>query len=154
MYRKDKIKLTVIFIVTTFVSFIAQWDVSVIKSDILTVISIILGFYMAALSVLFGSKLANEMSKRVDSKNKVNSELHTALSYFRCGMQLGVATIILVILVTLSNGTKCIFITRVRSFSSYIGIGIFAIDLYVMMRIFKFIKNAVEKEVQISERRE
>lgn len=93
MYKRDK-KQIIILIILSF-SFNLFFDLKSIKisNDILTIMSILLGFYITAISTLFGSKIIKEYGQLRDSNISYQTKLGTLLKYFKSSVYTAFFTI-------------------------------------------------------------
>ncbi len=156
MYKKDKICLSFVFIFTFLVFYLLKIDVSSILESTLTVISILLGFYITAISTLYGRKFINQMSKRIDKKIKTKTELMVLMNYFTASGIIAIMTIILTFIAILVYSHYSFIQTILGKFSPYI-INIIPstifpmiiMSIYLMFRLFKLFINGVRDETKI-----
>lgn len=154
MYKKHKRLMIALFMLLFVCSMVFRFNIKTIGSDILTVISIALGFYIAVIAILFGSKITKVLYETVDKENPVNTQLHSLLSYFQSGMYIGVLTIIIVLTHSLFGSTSIYHkIPQIPIIISSVSIGLFAVNMVIMMLIFVFLKNALIKEIENQKKR-
>ena len=104
MYKRDK-KQIIILIILSF-SFNLFFDLKSIKisNDILTIMSILLGFYITAISTLFGSKIIKEYGQLRDSNISYQTKLGTLLKYFKSSVYTAFFTIFFSLIFSLFKG--------------------------------------------------
>lgn len=104
MYKRDK-KQIIILIILSF-SFNPFFDLKSIKisNDILTIMSILLGFYITAISTLFGSKIIKEYGQLRDSNISYQTKLGTLLKYFKSSVYTAFFTIFFSLICSLFKG--------------------------------------------------
>lgn len=129
---------------------IMKANIKGIQSDLLTVVSITLGFYIAVMTILFGSKLSQVLIEKQDEKNPLNTELHTLLDYFQSGMTIGIMTIVLIVVHALLFENLP---TIVQIVLSSVCLGLFVINLLLMTLIFVFLKNAIVADAKRENKR-
>ena len=83
MYKKHKIISCFLAVFLFVLSFFLQvrLNESVISS-LITVFSIVFGFYMTSISVLYGTGYIKKLYKKTDPQKKEQTELHTLQEYF------------------------------------------------------------------------
>lgn len=98
MYKSHKIIVVAIFLVTGLISWFAHIEFYNVVSNLLTITSIILGFYIAALASLFGNEALKKMGQKQDKQIKSKTELGVLLSYYRKSIIVSFIVIVLAIL--------------------------------------------------------
>lgn len=93
MYKKHKNLIATVYITLFLLFFWINADITDLASDILTIVSITLGFYIAALTTMTGQSYLKKMNQRIDSQKKTNTELYTVLTYYRYSIVISIITI-------------------------------------------------------------
>lgn len=144
MNKKDTCIAFLIGLLVTVVAFLLDLDYSNIASEGLTLSSIVLAVYVAAMMGLIGSKLGQKMAETV-SANGDYTQLWVLRSYFKYALVYAVATIILSSLVLLlpevnteTSLTACVLINRVIS---ALALAIYSVNLFFMGLTLKFMLN-------------
>lgn len=146
MYKKHKIISIIIFLGTGLISFLINVEFNSITNDILTVMSIILGFYIAALSSLFGNLTLKEMSKKIDKKITNKTELGVLLSYYKTSIIVSFIVILLSLCLMMLNGNweK----TKIKEIINCLGattIGFTFVSLFLMFILLMLFINILLK---------
>jgi len=97
MYKKHKIGIGVILVIAFSICYFLALDFSDIIGDIISAISIILGFSIAALTSMLGRDYLTAMQKRVDKQNQTQTELFTVMKYYKFNVCVNIVTIIILI---------------------------------------------------------
>jgi hypothetical protein len=152
MYSKHKIILIIIFIVSFIMSFIfdCKLDDNIIQ-NLITFFSIVFGFYLTAISTLYGTKYLKKLNSKIDNyKKKSQTQLQTLRDYFKYSCYWGLFSITVLILCQffqfgnfeLYNNLRKILICTIISIST--GNIVFII---LLLKIFLngFISEAMEK---------
>lgn len=93
MYEKHKKRISLICLFTGIVSYIAQFQYSVIASDVISVISIASAVYLAAYAGIQASPKLLEELKKPDPVKKDKSQLFVINTYIKNALGLGLITI-------------------------------------------------------------
>lgn len=145
MYKRHQRQLTCCISMVSVVAFILNWDFKEIADATLTVSSITMGVYIAAVSALLGSKYAKELREKTDSEYKTKTLLGVLADYFRCAGGWCIMTMILSCIFHISciSESKVCFIQYVSAFS----FGAFAGNLLLFWLILIFLINSLGKAV-------
>ena len=95
MYGLHKTILVLVTLLCWGISFIFKVDYSIIASEGITIISIILAIYMTSFSSLVSSKLADKMSKTQDKQLRGKSELGVLKGYLNVAVSLELLILLL-----------------------------------------------------------
>ncbi len=102
MYRKDKILCVIIFLLTVVLSY---WFKAVINETLIqnlgTLFSILFGFYIAALSVLYGSAYSKRLYKKIDAEIPTQTQLHTLRRYFSASSTWAIISLVMIVMTSL-----------------------------------------------------
>ena len=130
MYKKHKIVLGIIVICCGILSYVFKVEYSVIASDGITVVSIVLAIYMTSFSGLVSSDLAKKMQRKEDK-------------IINAAVGIGIINIV-VSCISLILKDKMIEIVNkntVYYIVSAIGISTLAANLFLMFLLFRFMVN-------------
>lgn len=94
MYEKHKKRISLICLFTGIVSYIAQFQYSVIASDVISVISIASAVYLAAYAGIQASPRLLQELKKPDPVRKDKSQLFVINAYIKNALGLGLITIV------------------------------------------------------------
>lgn len=146
MYKRHRCQLTCCILIISVVAFILNLDFKEIADATLTVSSITMGVYIAAVSALLGSKYAKELSEKIDTEYQTKTLLGVLADYFRCAGGWCITTIILSCIFHISfvSESKVYFIQYASAFS----FGAFAGNLLLFWLILIFLINSLGKAVQ------
>ena len=163
MYSKHKYVLLSLFVASYVFFWFLNFDITDLSPNILTIVSIILGFYIAALSTVCGTKYSKKMANQVDNRFNTKTQLQTLLDYFSISIKIGIMTIFSVIAIMLCQSKliyicqtepqdkpeliQMVFNTIIR-FSSPVAISLLICNFICMWLIFKTFKNAIKFEAQ------
>lgn len=111
----------------------------------ITLVSIAVGVYIAAVSALLGSPYAKELKQETDKKKTGNTLLGTLQDYFRCAGKFGVVTIIVSCLYCIPS--TYIIPARIMRIGSAIAYGVFSCNILFLWLVFIFLVNSLEKSV-------
>ena len=111
----------------------------------ITLVSIAVGVYIAAVSALLGRPYAKELKQETDKKKTGNTLLGTLQDYFRCAGKFGVVTIIVSCLYCIPS--TYIIPARIMRIGSAIAYGVFSCNILFLWLVFIFLVNSLEKSV-------
>ena len=94
MYKKHKIVLGIIVICCGILSYVFKVEYSVIASDGITVVSIVLAIYMTSFSGLVSSDLAKKMQRKEDKIINGKSQLGVLKGYLNAAVGIGIINIV------------------------------------------------------------
>ena len=100
MYKRHKRQLLICVMATTAMAFMFDWDFTPIAEIAVTVASIEMGVYIAAVSALLGSQYAKDLKGTTDRELPSKTLLGVLADYFRCA---GFSCILLIL-------TSCLFL--------------------------------------------
>ncbi len=144
MYKKHKVICLLTFVIVSFISYKYKLDPQNMASDILTITAIILGFYITALSTLFGNKVIKNMAKKQDKQLRSKTELGVLLSYYKISIVISFATIITsIISILLCNKYTCILM-MINNIIASLMLGLVFVSLYLMFILLKLFFNLIK----------
>lgn len=146
MYKRHKRQLSICVMAITAMAFMFDWDFTPIAEIAVTVASIAMGVYIAAVSALLGSQYAKDLKGTTDSELPSKTLLGVLADYFRCA---GFSCILLIL-------TSCLFLIpsnimfspillKVGSSLSY---GVFSSNIFLLWLILVFLVNSLGKSVK------
>ena len=100
MYKRHKRQLSICVMATTAMAFMFDWDFTPIAEIAVTVASIAMGVYIAAVSALLGSQYSKDLKSTTDRELPSKTLLGVLADYFRCA---GFSCILLIL-------TSCLFL--------------------------------------------
>lgn len=146
MYKRHKRQILLCVIVTTATAFMFDWSFEPIADLAVTVASIAMGVYIAAVSALLGSQYAKEMKETTDKEQPNKTLLGILASYFRYA---GISCILLIVVSCLflipSNINFSPMLLKVGGAASY---GLFSSNILLIWLILLFLVNSLGKSVK------
>lgn len=149
MYKSHKIMCLFLFFIIFLLSFYLDIEINAeAKSNMLTVVSIMLGFTMTGLTVMIGQDFAKRLNKKIDMRSPLKqTQLQTLAIYFYGSFNVGILIILLLIILGLipNNNVKNLhlFIKIINSvILAMFGINFFLIRLLWKVLIQLFHKSA------------
>ena len=139
MEKKDKV-VVVLAIITFAVSICWELDFNSIADAGLTLCSIVLAVYIAAVIGLINTNLAKKMAKSIAPQDDTNTQLGVLVKYFKYAIFISIATIILSSLNLLFYYEDLVKILLYRVFSA-ISLVVYFENLLFFIFIVKFILN-------------
>lgn len=143
--KEHKTYLIICFLLITVIAYILNWNFEKMADTAITLVSIAVGVYIAAVSALLGSPYANELKQETDKKKTGNTLLGTLQDYFRCAGKFGVVTIIVSCLYCIPS--TYIIPARIMRIGSAIAYGVFSCNILFLWLVFIFLVNSLEKSV-------
>lgn len=140
-----KTYLIICFLLITVIAYILNWNFEKMADTAITLVSIAVGVYIAAVSALLGSPYAKELKQETDKKKTGNTLLGTLQDYFRCAGKFGVVTIIVSCLYCIPS--TYIIPARIMRIGSAIAYGVFSCNILFLWLVFIFLVNSLEKSV-------
>ena len=136
MYKEHKRIAFIIFISISIVDWLAKIKYDAVFEIVLTVTSIILGFYIAALSSLFGNRTLRKMGKVQDTRIKHKTQLGVLLTYYRFSVVVSVVTIILsLILMMIIKSSREMICEEFINILGSLLIGLTFASVYLMYKL-------------------
>lgn|GEM_PF-2350311 len=149
MYKSHKIMCLFLFFIIFLLSFYLDIEINAeSKSNMLTVVSIMLGFTMTGLTVMIGQNFSKRLNKKIDMRSPLKqTQLQTLAVYFYGSFNVGILIILLLIILGLipNNNVKNLhlFIKIINSvILAMFGINFFLIRLLWKVLIQLFHKSA------------
>ena len=145
LHKEHKTYLIICFLLITVIAYILNWNFEKMADTAITLVSIAVGVYIAAVSALLGSPYAKELKQETDKKKTGNTLLGTLQDYFRCAGKFGVVTIIVSCLYCIPS--TYIIPARIMRIGSAIAYGVFSCNILFLWLVFIFLVNSLEKSV-------
>lgn len=146
MYKKDKRKFLVVFFLASLATYFLKLNMFAISSDVLSVLSIILGFYFTALSVQMGNKMTVRMSHQADVEYPTISQLKVLLNYFKFVFVSGFGGIMLIIFAGVIPVSMIEEYAQIYRLLEAFAAGIVAVALVASFVIFQLMANSIQEE--------
>lgn len=120
---------------------VLDMDISGLYSNVLTIVSILLGFYMAALSTMYGKQHIKNLYCQIDQNKKTNTKLHTLINYFKWSVKLGICTVFIsigsMVIESLIKRYSCEWIPYLLRIVSSAVVPLLMVDFYFMWQLLK-----------------
>ena len=146
MYKRHKRTMVLSFFIVSIIAFVLKWEYTMIAEISVTVASIAIGVYIAAVSSLLGSEYAKDLKHETDSEYHNKTMLGVLADYFRLA---SVSCILLIVVSCLfvipSDITISYKVLRVISSLSY---GLFAANILLIRYVLVFLINSLGKAVK------
>lgn len=149
MYRRHKFLFLICFIGTLALAFFFNWKFGSVAEAAITVASIAMGVYIAAVSALLGSQYAKELKSKTDKEYPTKTLLGVLANYFRIA---GTLCIFLIVI-------SCIFLSNmkidytnlflqffIRCWSA-LSYAVFAVNIQCLWFILTFLVNSLGRSV-------
>ena len=150
MYNKHKLILLFVFIFLYILFYIINVPVSGAYSFLVSVLAIILGFHIAAISAMFGREYTKDLYKQIDKNKKVCTKLEVMKRYFETSIIVCIINLIMVLLdyilefiVSKNNSRLLNIIFRFETSSI---IPMFLINILLMFFVLKILLNGLYDE--------
>ena len=141
MEKKHKALLWCIAVLVAVCSYIFQLDYRNIASEGMSLTSIVLAVYVAAMMGLIGARLGEKLAK-LPSKNPEYTQLWVLRKYFSNAVVTSVLTIIASSIILLSpKRSECEPMSNAYLLASSLSLAVYAVNLVYMGFIMKFILN-------------
>lgn len=139
MHKIHIIICWLIFFIIFSISYCFNIKINEVRSDMITVISIIFGFTITGLSIMIGQDFSKKLNNKLDGKSSLKqTQLQTLGKYFYASFIIGMTTIILLILsgfISAENNVDCFFLFE-KLFTSII-FGLFAVNFFMIILLWK-----------------
>lgn len=146
MYKRHKRQILLCVIVTTAAAFMFDLSFEPIAEIAVTVASIAMGVYIAAVSALLGSQYVKELKETPDKEQPTKTLLGVLAGYFRYA---GISCILLIVVSCLflipSNISFSPLLLKAGGAVSY---GLFSSNILLLWLILLFLVNSLGKSVK------
>lgn len=142
MRKCDKITAIILATFTIMASQLLHLDYNTIASEGLTLSSIVLAVYVAAILSLINTNLAKKMAVTQTSAKSEFTQLGQLVIYFKYASVCAIATIVIssITLLIPTEVNKCMFQIVFECFSS-IGFTVYTLNLFFLVVILRFMLN-------------
>lgn len=149
MYKRHKLFLLAVFVGSFFVAFFLDLDFSPIAEAAITVASIAMGVYIAAVSALLGSDYAKSL-KTTDKEYPTKTLLGVLADYFRIA---GLFCVVLIVdgclyLIPTVWDTTGYFAANIFRCGSAFSYAVFSANILFLWLILIFLVNSLSKSVK------
>lgn len=150
MYKRHKLLLLTVFAGSFFATFLLKLDFSPIAEAAITVASIAMGVYIAAVSALLGSNYAKNLKTTTDAEYPTKTLLGVLADYFRIA---GVFCVLLIIagclyLFPVAWDVSNCFATNIFRCGSAFSYAVFSTNILFLWLILIFLVNSLSKSVK------
>ena len=150
MYKSHKIMCLFLFFIIFLLSFYLDIEINAeAKSNMLTVVSIMLGFTMTGLTVMIGQDFAKRLNKKIDMHSPLKqTQLQTLAVYFYGSFSVGILIIVLLIILGLipNNNVKNLHLF-IKIINSVI-LAMFGINFFLIRLLWKVLIQLFHKSVE------
>ncbi len=162
MYRHHKILAFVFFVMVSVIVY--EVDVRLTEafvSNLITFFSIVFGFYLTGVSILFGSNFSKRLRQEEDSRKNTQTKLHTLKSYFSFSSLISLLSIIILLIISLMGMTTdhqqkialdCVSINGLpicwNQLFTALSLGLAVVNIMFMYLLFKVFFNAFLEEAR------
>lgn len=143
MYKKDKVRCVCIFIIGFLINYIFNLKSISLVNEILTVISILLGFYITAVSTLFGSNIIKEYANIKDEKALSQTMLGTLIKYLKNSVLFAFFTIFVALICALFKDKNYLdkfylkqIISSILTASTFLSLFLFLLLMKIFFALF------------------
>ena len=150
MYKRHKLFLLAAFVGSFFVAFFLDLDFSPIAEAAITVASIAMGVYIAAVSALLGSDYAKSLKTTTDKEYPTKTLLGVLADYFRIA---GLFCVVLIVdgclyLIPTVWDTTGYFAANIFRCGSAFSYAVFSANILFLWLILIFLVNSLSKSVK------
>ena len=146
MYIRHRVSIFVAFLLPAVIAGVLNIEYENLASTAITIVSISVAVYIAAMSSMLGSPYANKLKAVPDSKIHGKSELGVITTYFRTAEGCGVITICISVLYQIPS--PVVILPLVKRILSAISCGIFAVNILFLYLLFQFLATALINSTQ------
>jgi len=148
MYNNHKVYIGIIFSIFFILSFLINIKITEsAMQNFITFLSIVFGFYMTSLSVLYNSKYIKNMYQEIDPKKPTQRKITTLIQYFKHSAYLTVFTIFLLMITSLIVNIDNNILIINPIFQSFLISIVFSNFIFIIL-LFKVFINSLIKEAK------
>jgi len=165
MYLHHKILALMLFAIVVGVSYKTDLRLTAnFVGHLITFFSIVFGFYLTGLSILFGSNFSKRLRMEEDARKKTQTKLHTLKAYFNFSSFTSLSSIILLLLISLMGltvdsqnkvVTECMSLWKLSicwdQLLTSMTLGLATINIMFMYLLFQVFFNGFLEEASESE---
>jgi len=160
MYKHHKTLALILFTLVILSSYQAELRISDdFVSHLITFFSIVFGFFLTGLSILFGSNYSKRLRQEEDSRKKTQTKLHTLKAYFKFSSLTSLSSIVLLLTMSLlgitnignhASNFKCMTVCNITVYCEQlltsITLGLAAINIMFMCLLYRVFLNGFLEE--------
>ena len=146
MYKRHRRSMILCFVITFIVAFVFEWEYHAIAETSVTIASIAIGVYIAAVSSLLGTQYAKDLKDKTDPEYPSKTMLGVLADYFRCASVSCILLIVVSCLFLIPSNIS--FFPIFLALSGSISYGLFAINIMLIWYILLFLINSLGKAVK------
>ena len=150
MYKRHKRILFGLFVAVFFATLFFNLDFSPVAEAAITVASIAMGVYIAAVSAMLGSDYAKSLKATPDKEHPTKTLLGVLADYFRIGGFLCVALILTgcLYLIPTAWNISGRFAAKLIRCGSALAYALFSINILFLWLILVFLVNSLSKSIK------
>lgn len=143
MERRDLIISVLAGVLSVYCGIKFQWNYADIAENGLTLSSIVLAVYVAAITGLINSDLAKKMQKSIAARQKDKTQLGVLTQYFKIATSYSIATIFVSSLILLVKAPKSTEVVLFYAWSilSLCGLVFYVENLVLLAMVIRFMLN-------------
>ena len=163
MYKSHKIFSFLVFGSSAAFAYLSGVKITeAISQNMVTFFSVVFGFYMTSLAILYSTQYAKKLHKEIDPKNSNQRKIHTLKNYFYISGAWSIFSIISIICYMLKakadNGILAIGLNPIIFFKAEINtelvisslvLAISAVNIYLMFLLLKTILDGMIEEARM-----
>lgn len=130
MYKRHNIGIILLFIILFGVSYFMRFEYDKdFIANIITFLSILVGFSMTSLSLLFTSNVMKDFYNNIDAEDSSLTKLHRLKNYYKISVLIEISSIAFFLIISLIGLTSIL---------QHAILGILGIDIYLFILLFLF----------------
>ena len=159
MYNRHWFIATLLFLACFSLSLYKEFNLqSDLIANLITFFSIVFGFYLTALSMLYGSNFTKRLGNEQDPLKSTQTKFHTLIAYFQISSFTSISSIVILLISNLLGlykeptkpATQCFDILDYSLCAQDLfiatSLGLAAINIFFMVLLFKIFFNAFIEE--------
>lgn len=163
MYKSHKIVSFLVFFSSIVFAYLSEVKITeAISQNMVTFFSVVFGFYMTSLAILYSTRYAKKLHKEIDPKNNNQRKIHTLKNYFHLSGTWSIFSIISIICYMLKakvdDGVLAIGLNPIIIFKAEINtdlvissiiLAISAVNIYLMFLLLNTILDGMIEEASM-----
>ena len=150
MYVRHRVSIFTAFLLSVVIAGILNVGYENLASTAITIVSISVAVYIAAMSSMLGSAYADKLKAVPEPKIYGKSKLGVMTTYFRMAGRFGILTICISVLYQIPSPIE--FLPIVKRILSAISCGIFVVNILFVYLIFQFLATSLINSTQLTSR--
>lgn len=143
MYKRHKQSTGLCLLTVSVAAFVFEWEYHAIAEMAVTVASIAMGVYIAAVSSLLGSEYAKDLKGKTDPEHKNKTMLGVLADYFRWASVSCMLLIVVSCLFLIPSNIK--FLPLLLKLGGSLSYGLFAANILLIWYVLTFLINSLGK---------